>query len=101
MPTPRPSAEEENTLPTPEKTEETTEEVVAEEEVSKEAKEDSSDKKEESIKAVETTSTKLEPEDEERFWALHKQYETNHGDMSGEDLSDYFTLRIKSGVQLD
>jgi len=55
----------------------------------------------EDIKAVETTTTKLEPEDEERFWALHKQYEANHGDMTGEDLSDYFTLRIKSGVKID
>ena len=45
-------------------------------------------------------STKLDPKDEKRFWDLHKRYEENHAEMTGEDLSDYFTLRIKSGVQV-
>ena len=48
--------------------------------------------------AVEAPQTKLGPEDEKRFWDLHKRYEENHSEMTGEDLSDYFTLRIKSGI---
>ena len=87
MPTPTPKVEKDPDL---------------EEEVPMDSKEETKEEtKEENIKAVETPTTKLDPEDEERFWALHKQYEANHGDMTGEDLSDYFTLRIKSGVKID
>lgn len=59
---------------------------------------------EEDIKAVEAPQTmdlsKLDEAQAEQFTDLHGRYLANEGsDMSTEELSAYFTLRIKSGVQ--
>ena len=54
----------------------------------------------EDIKAVETPQpTNLDSEQSARFTELNSKYESNGGsDMNTEELSEYFTLRIKGGV---
>ena len=55
---------------------------------------------EEDIKAVETPQpTNLDSEQAARFTELNSKYVSNGGsDMNTEELSEYFTLRIKGGV---
>ena len=55
---------------------------------------------EEDIKAVESPqTTNLDSEQSARFDELHSKYNSNGGsDMNTEELSEYFTLRIKAGV---
>lgn len=93
MPTSTAAPEETNTIPAPVPA------MVSNPSIETDRSEDTKDA---DLKAVEVPQvTNLSTEDHARFSELHSKYESKGPEMNTEELSEYFTLRIKSGVTED